>query len=61
MSEYDFILQQLIKIVRSSELDTRSKQIITYRLIETFELTEEYIKDKQERETQKSFVKEIDD
>ena len=61
MSEYDFILQQLIKIVRSSELDTRSKQIITYRLIETFELTEEYIKDKQERERQKSFVKEIDD
>ena len=61
MSEYDFILQQLIKIVRSSELDTRSKQIITYRLIETFELTEEYIKEKQERERQKTFKKEIDD
>ena len=61
MSEYDFILQQLIKIVRASELDTRSKQIITYRLNETFELTEEYIKDKQERERQKTFRKEVDD
>ena len=61
MSEYDFILQQLIKIVRSSELDTRSKQIITYRLIETFELTEEYIKEKQERERQKTFKKEVDE
>ena len=61
MSEYDFILQQLIKIVRSSELDNRSKQIITYRLIETFELTEEYVKEKQEKERQKTFRKEVDD
>lgn len=60
MSEYEFTLQHLIKIIRSSDLDTNAKQILIYRMIETFELTESYIEDKKQREIQKQFVKEID-
>jgi hypothetical protein len=60
MSEYDFMLNKLIKIIRASDLDSLAKQILIHRLIETFELTETYVEEKRYQENQKKFVKEVD-
>lgn len=61
MSEYEFVLGHLLKVLRASELDNRAKQIMAYRIIEIFELTETYLNEKKAREHQKTFVKDIED
>ena len=60
MSEYEFILGQVVRTIRASDLEDIGKKILIYEVTNAFEKIHEYIAVKNDIENQKRFKKEED-
>lgn len=61
MSEYEFILGQLVRVIRASDLDDLAKDILIPQTVIMFEEVQSFILEKEQEERQKQFAKQIDD